>query len=76
MSASAEVAELEAENRALLKVLNCSVCGSGRKDTIITKCFHVFCGACIRKNLETRHRKCPGCGTGFGQGDVRSIYIA
>lgn len=46
-----------------------------QKDVVITKCWHMFCGECIRRNLETRHRKCPGCGAPFGQGDVKSFFF-
>lgn len=42
---------------------------------VITKCFHLFCSPCIQRNLEIRHRKCPGCGTPFGQSDVREVKI-
>ncbi|KAL5232002.1 hypothetical protein ABZP36_030778 [Zizania latifolia] len=42
---------------------------------VITKCFHLFCSPCIQRNLEIRHRKCPGCGTPFGQNDVREVKI-
>ncbi|PKA46048.1 E3 ubiquitin-protein ligase BRE1-like 2 [Apostasia shenzhenica] len=37
------------------------------------------CGVCFdrpkERNLEIRHRKCPGCGTPFGQNDVREVNI-
>jgi E3 ubiquitin-protein ligase BRE1 len=46
-----------------------------QKDVIITKCQHMFCSQCIKRNLESRHRKCPGCGTGFGQGDIRQFFF-
>lgn len=42
---------------------------------VITKCYHLFCYPCIQRNLEIRHRKCPGCGTPFGQNDVREVKI-
>ncbi len=42
---------------------------------VITKCYHLFCGPCIQRNLDLRHRKCPGCGVPFGQNDVRNVYI-
>lgn len=42
---------------------------------VIVKCYHLFCNACIQRNLEIRHRKCPGCGTAFGQSDVRFVKI-
>ena len=51
------------------------VCHNRQKDTVITKCFHIFCGQCIKANLDTRHRKCPGCGAAFGAGDIHSIFL-
>ena len=56
-------------------LLKCQVCHDRRKEVVITKCFHLFCRPCITKNLELRHRKCPGCGVGFGQADVHSVYL-
>ena len=51
------------------------VCHDRRKEVVITKCFHLFCRPCIAKNLEIRHRKCPGCGVAFGQADVHSVFL-
>lgn len=68
-------AELAAECSALRKMVNCNVCHQRQKAVIITKCFHMFCNHCIKRNLESRHRKCPGCGAGFGQGDVRQFFF-
>ena len=33
--------------------------------------------ACPRflRYAESRHRKCPGCGVGFGQGDVKHFFF-
>jgi E3 ubiquitin-protein ligase BRE1 len=45
------------------------------EQVVITKCYHLFCSPCIQRNLELRHRKCPGCGIPFGQSDVRTVYI-
>eukprot|EP01083_Nonionella_stella_P072247 194637_1 len=56
------------------RMLSCSVCSCRRNDTIITKCFHLFCSHCVRENLKSRIRKCPRCKKSFGQDDVRSIY--
>jgi len=64
-----------AENAALLKLVNCSVCHARMKDRIITKCNHLFCSHCIDANLNTRHRKCPGCGDRFGANDVKPFYF-
>ncbi len=55
--------------------LRCNVCHERQKDVIITKCWHIFCSHCIRKNLESRNRKCPGCGTPFGQHDVKQFFF-
>ncbi|KAL6058170.1 E3 ubiquitin-protein ligase BRE1B, variant 2 [Balamuthia mandrillaris] len=66
---------LEEELASVKKVLRCPVCNDRLKDTVITRCMHVFCSPCIQKNLSTRHRKCPGCGKSFGEKDVQSIYL-
>lgn len=63
------------ELAAMRKMINCSVCHARQKSVIITKCYHMFCGQCIKKNLESRHRKCPGCGISFGQNDVRQFFF-
>lgn len=63
------------QNQALLKMTRCSVCDSRQKDRILTKCWHMFCQQCIQRNLETRHRKCPGCGAAFGAADVKAVYL-
>lgn len=68
------VHEAEQELDAMRKLLNCNVCHERQKSVIITKCCHVFCDRCIKKNLEARHRKCPGCGAAFGQADVKQFF--
>jgi E3 ubiquitin-protein ligase BRE1 len=50
------------------------VCQERQKSVIITKCWHMFCQPCIKRNLESRHRKCPGCAHPFGQADVRPFF--
>ncbi|KAF6251915.1 hypothetical protein COO60DRAFT_1298073 [Scenedesmus sp. NREL 46B-D3] len=72
---SAAVQELEEEINALRRLLKCNVCHTRQKDVIITKCWHMFCKQCIAKNLEARHRKCPGCGHQFGQADVKQFFF-
>eukprot|EP01018_Ginkgo_biloba_P001761 Gb_15023 [translate_table: standard] len=67
--------KLQEEIKAYKQILKCSVCHDRSKEVVITKCFHLFCAPCIQRNLEIRHRKCPACGTGFGQNDVRNVYI-
>jgi len=57
--------------------MRCSVCNDREKAVVIARkhCFHMFCRECIQKNLETRSRKCPGCGKGFAESDVHPIYL-
>lgn len=70
-----KVEQLQEQIKDLKDIVRCSVCHDRRKEVIITKCFHLFCNTCIQRNLEHRHRKCPGCGTPFTQSDVRIVYI-
>lgn len=70
----ASVVAHQEEIDAMRTLLNCNVCHERQKNVIITKCCHVFCSKCIQKNLETRNRKCPGCGVPFGQADVKQFY--
>ena len=45
-------------------MINCNVCHQRQKDVIITKCWHMFCQHCIKRNLG-------GCARVFGAGAVR-----
>ncbi|KAH7415191.1 hypothetical protein KP509_14G031800 [Ceratopteris richardii] len=69
------VEKLQDEVKEYRAILKCSVCDLRHKEVVITKCYHLFCNPCIQKNLEIRHRKCPGCGITFGQSDVRAVHI-
>lgn len=66
---------LEEEVSTLRKMLRCPVCNDNMKDTVITRCFHVFCNPCVKSRLQLRNRKCPGCAKPFGENDVHSIYL-
>ncbi|KAI3868050.1 hypothetical protein MKX03_035266 [Papaver bracteatum] len=66
---------LQDEIKDCKAILKCGVCSDRPKEVVITKCYHLFCNTCIQKNLEIRHRKCPACGTAFGQSDVRFVHI-
>ncbi|KAF7682640.1 E3 ubiquitin-protein ligase Bre1 [Astathelohania contejeani] len=57
------------------KLLRCTVCDENYKDTVIGKCMHVFCRACIDKRLELRNRKCPSCGELFCANEVKKIFL-
>ncbi|KAG5566183.1 hypothetical protein RHGRI_001949 [Rhododendron griersonianum] len=74
-SGEAAIQRLQDEIKDCKAVLKCSVCFDRPKEVVIVKCFHLFCNPCIQRNLEIRHRKCPGCGTAFGQRDVRFVKI-
>ena len=61
---------------ALRSLVRCNVCRAANKDSVITRCMHVFCRACVDERLESRNRKCPQCATVFAASDVRPIYFA
>jgi len=63
------------ENKEYKLKLTCPICNVQPKDTVLTKCYHVFCHKCIQKRYETRQRKCPKCQNGFGHNDFHKIYI-
>ncbi|PIN10960.1 E3 ubiquitin ligase involved in syntaxin degradation [Handroanthus impetiginosus] len=71
----AAIQKLQDEIKDCKAILKCGVCFDRPKEVVIVKCFHLFCNQCIQRNLEIRHRKCPGCGTAFGQNDVRFVKI-
>ncbi|KAK6937028.1 hypothetical protein RJ641_034058 [Dillenia turbinata] len=71
----AAIQKLQDEIKDCKAILKCGVCFDRPKEVVITKCYHLFCNPCIQRNLEIRHRKCPGCGTAFGQSDVRFVKI-
>ncbi|KAI3995588.1 hypothetical protein MKX01_023333 [Papaver californicum] len=71
----AAIQVLQDEIKDCKAILKCGVCSDRPKEVVITKCYHLFCNTCIQKNLEIRHRKCPACGTAFGQSDVRFVHI-
>ncbi|XP_043693434.1 E3 ubiquitin-protein ligase BRE1-like 2 isoform X2 [Telopea speciosissima] len=74
-SGEAAIQKLHDEIKECKAILKCGVCFDRPKEVVITKCYHLFCNPCIQRNLGIRHRKCPGCGTAFGQNDVRFVNI-
>lgn len=74
-SGEAYIKKLQDEIKDCKAILKCGVCFERPKEVVILKCFHLFCNPCIQRNLEIRHRKCPGCGTAFGQNDVKFVKI-
>ncbi|KAL7199237.1 hypothetical protein ACSBR2_021509 [Camellia fascicularis] len=71
----AAIQKLQDEIKDCKAILKCGVCFDRPKEAVIVKCYPLFCNPCIQRNLEIRHRKCPGCGTAFGQSDVRFVKI-
>lgn len=69
------VEKLQEEIKEYKAILKCSICHDRSKEVVITKCFHLFCNPCVQRSLDSRHRKCPGCGAVFGPNDVRTVYI-
>lgn len=74
-SGEAAIQKLQDEIKDCKSILKCGVCFDRPKEVVIVKCYHLFCNPCIQRNLEIRHRKCPGCGAAFGQSDVRFVKI-
>ncbi|TYK21679.1 E3 ubiquitin-protein ligase BRE1-like 2 [Cucumis melo var. makuwa] len=71
----AAIKKLQDEINACKTILKCSICNDHPKEVVIVKCYHLFCSSCIQQRIERRNRKCPACGTAFGQNDVRAVKI-
>lgn len=71
-----DVAILNQEVESMRRCLNCSICGTRYKSVILMKCMHTFCKTCIDNRIETRSRRCPGCGTAFSREEVRPFYLS
>jgi len=59
----------------LMSLLKCSTCNINFRDTVLTKCSHTFCRSCLDARITSRQRKCPACGTGFGQSECIKIFM-
>uniref|UniRef100_A0A671PUN7 E3 ubiquitin protein ligase n=1 Tax=Sinocyclocheilus anshuiensis TaxID=1608454 RepID=A0A671PUN7_9TELE len=66
---------LQAEINQYKAKLRCPCCNTRDKETVLTKCFHVFCYECLKTRYDTRQRKCPKCNAAFGANDFHRIYI-
>lgn len=73
--ASLRVALFYIELFCLQAKLRCPCCNTRDKETVLTKCFHVFCYECLKMRYDTRQRKCPKCNCAFGANDFHRIYI-
>ncbi len=54
----------------------CSVCSKAVRDTCLTRCGHLFCSGCVDQRLALRSRKCPTCGGGFSESDIKRVHLA
>ncbi|KAH7087382.1 BRE1 E3 ubiquitin ligase-domain-containing protein [Paraphoma chrysanthemicola] len=63
-----EVAVMEA-------MLQCGICKSHIKNTVIKTCGHIFCDGCVQDRLTNRARKCPNCGKAFGSNDTMRVHL-
>ncbi|CAB3401664.1 unnamed protein product [Caenorhabditis bovis] len=67
-------AVLYEELKQIKESQKCPSCKVNPKDTILLKCFHLFCETCIKLRYDTRQRKCPKCNCGFGANDFHRAY--
>eukprot|EP01080_Neovahlkampfia_damariscottae_P001412 gene1412-12032_t len=67
--------KLDSQEENLRKEMTCGICQTRKKDTIITRCFHTFCGECIQDSIRVRNRKCAVCGLKYGDNDVHEFFL-
>lgn len=65
---SSETAIMEA-------MIQCQICKSKFKNTVIKTCGHMFCDQCVQDRLVNRARKCPNCGKSFGSNDTMRVHL-
>ena len=56
-------------------MLQCQICKSRFKNTVIKTCGHLFCDSCVQDRLTNRARKCPNCGKAFGSNDTMRVHL-
>jgi E3 ubiquitin-protein ligase BRE1 len=57
------------------QMLQCQICKSRFKNTVIKTCGHLFCDSCVQDRLTNRARKCPNCGKAFGSNDTMRVHL-
>jgi E3 ubiquitin-protein ligase BRE1 len=65
---SSDVSDMQA-------LLQCGICKSQIKNTMIKTCGHLFCEQCVQDRLTNRARKCPNCGKAFGVNDTMRVHL-
>ncbi|KAF2756026.1 E3 ubiquitin-protein ligase-like protein bre1 [Pseudovirgaria hyperparasitica] len=59
----------------LRQMVLCTICRRNWKNTCIKLCGHVFCQECVDERVQSRSRKCPGCGKSFGANDTMRVHL-
>lgn len=63
------------EIKTMENIIQCQICKSRFKNTVIKTCGHVFCDSCVQDRLTNRARKCPNCGKAFGSNDTMRVHL-
>jgi len=63
------------ETAMMESMIQCQICKTKIKDTVIKTCGHVFCHICVQDRLTNRARKCPNCGKAFGNNDTMKVHL-
>lgn len=64
-----------AEVKTMENMIQCQICKSRFKNTVIKTCGHIFCDSCVQDRLTNRARKCPNCGKAFGSNDTMRVHL-
>jgi E3 ubiquitin-protein ligase BRE1 len=63
------------ETATMEQMIQCQICKSRFKNTVIKTCGHLFCDQCVQDRLTNRARKCPNCGKAFGSNDTMRVHL-
>jgi E3 ubiquitin-protein ligase BRE1 len=63
------------ETAIMESMIQCQICKSNFKNTVIKTCGHIFCDQCVQDRLTNRARKCPNCGKAFGSNDTMRVHL-
>ncbi|KAF2128631.1 E3 ubiquitin-protein ligase-like protein bre1 [Dothidotthia symphoricarpi CBS 119687] len=63
------------ETALMESMIQCQICKSRFKNTVIKTCGHIFCDQCVQDRLTNRARKCPNCGKAFGSNDTMRVHL-
>lgn len=61
------------EAREYGSMIWCPICKNGRRDCILTTCFHPICGRCVDASRETH--TCPICSNPFTDESVKPFFM-